>query len=145
MDISNNTLIYPGAINFKLKSLFGEEDIDVLTYTLENIVAEKFETTLTRGEYNTRMRDLLDIYLIMKFNEELIEKSVLKSTIIEVSENRNSITEVYNFKEIVDELRTSNIFINNLNKYCKIQYEDTNIDTNDVFETLLAIGKILSE
>ena len=37
-------------------------NIDLCTYHIENIIAEKFETTLARGEFNGRIRDLFDTY-----------------------------------------------------------------------------------
>lgn len=64
LDISNNSLIYPEAIQNNLKSLFYDSTINVYSYQVENIIAEKFETTLDRGEFNGRMRDLFDIYFL---------------------------------------------------------------------------------
>lgn len=61
IDISNNTLIFPNALNSKLNSLFSLKTLSLMTYPIENIIAEKYETTLDRGEHNTRMRDLFDI------------------------------------------------------------------------------------
>jgi hypothetical protein len=52
-DISNNTLIFHEALNSELTSLFSNKRIYLKTYLIENIIAEKYETTLDRGEYNT--------------------------------------------------------------------------------------------
>lgn len=82
IDISNNTLIFPKALNSSLDSLFSSKQINLQTYLIENIVAEKYETTLDRGEYNTRMRDLFDVYLLMKENTHMIDNLLLAKTII---------------------------------------------------------------
>lgn len=52
LDVANNSLVYPEAIQNNLKSLFYDLDINLFTYHIENIIAEKFETTLDRGEFN---------------------------------------------------------------------------------------------
>ena len=41
IDISNNTLIYPEAIEHTFISLFSDKKINVCTYAVENIIAEK--------------------------------------------------------------------------------------------------------
>ena len=71
LDISNNTLIYPKGIESHLKSFIDDEEIHVMTYPIENIIAEKYETTLDRGEFNTRMRDLYDVYFLFNGNHHL--------------------------------------------------------------------------
>ena len=49
--------------------MINDQNINVMSYPLENIIAEKFETTLDRGEFNTRMRDLQKTgYEIIRFS-----------------------------------------------------------------------------
>ena len=110
IDVSNNTLIYPDAIRTTLPSMFNEEDIKLLSYPLENIIAEKYETTLDRGEFNSRMRDLYDIYFLMKDSSQLVDKNLLADTIIKVSEERGTIDNLYEFEEILEELQNLLLF-----------------------------------
>lgn len=74
LDISNGTLIYPEAIEYSIKSNFSDEYIDVKSYSIENIIAEKFETILSCGEFNGRMRDYFDLYMIKEIGYEYNEK-----------------------------------------------------------------------
>ena len=133
LDISNNTLIYPEAIDNQLKSLFSDETIKLNTYLLENIIAEKYETTLDRGEFNGRIRDIVDIYLLMKNNAFMIDNNLLATTIVEVSKDRETIHNLADFKDIIDTLRSSVIFNENFNRYMLNQYPFMNIKLNDIF------------
>ena len=129
LDISNNTLIYPEAIDNQFKSLFYDETIKLNTYLLENIIAEKYETTLDRGEFNGRIRDIVDIYLLMKNNSFMIDNNLLAAT----SKDRETIHNLVDFKDIIDALRSSVIFNENFNRYMFNQYPFMNIKLNDIF------------
>lgn len=134
LDISNNTLIYPNAIRTSLKSLFTDNPIQLMTYPIENIIAEKFETTLERGEFNGRMRDLVDIYLLMENNGFLINKKLLSNTIIEVSKERRTLKNLNEFSEIIQSLKDSKIFNTHFIEYVENNYPGTSITLDMVFE-----------
>jgi len=143
IDISNNTLIFPGALNSKLKSLFSNEILNLNTYTVENIIAEKYETTLDRGEYNTRMRDLFDIYLLLNENNHLIDNEMLAKTIIKVSENRDTLENLNDFDEIIKMLENSSIFNYNFQKYKEEQYPKSKITLSDIFEKFKVVDQMI--
>jgi predicted nucleotidyltransferase component of viral defense system len=44
--------------------LFEDRNIEILAYNLETVLAEKFETIISRGILNTRARDFYDIYIL---------------------------------------------------------------------------------
>lgn len=119
LDISNNTLIYPKSIKNKLQSFIDDDDIEVMTYPIENIIAEKYETTLDRGVFNTRMRDLFDVYHLFKNTHHLIDEKLLAKTIIEVSKDRGTYDNFFEFDELLDELMESKIFNDNIERFKK--------------------------
>ena len=144
IDVSNNTLIYPDAIRTTLPSMFNEEDIELLSYPLENIIAEKYETTLDRGEFNSRMRDLYDIYFLMKDSSQLVDKNLLADTIIKVSEERGTIDNLYEFEEILEELQNSTAFQSSFKKHGeKFGFED--ITLKDVFKIFREIHDMVED
>ena len=57
--------------------MFEDRTISVLTYNKETLLAEKMQTIINRGIANTRLRDFYDVYSIMNFYGEQIEKQVL--------------------------------------------------------------------
>ena len=144
IDVSNNTLIYPDAIRTTLPSMFNEEDIKLLSYPLENIIAEKYETTLDRGEFNSRMRDLYDIYFLMTDSSQLVDKNLLADTIIKVSEERGTIDNLYEFEEILEELQNSTAFQSSFKKHGeKFGFED--ITLKDVFKIFREIHDMVED
>ena len=44
----------------------------LLAYTLETVIAEKYQTIIARDIYNTRMKDFYDIYILIKENAHLL-------------------------------------------------------------------------
>lgn len=145
LDISNNTLIYPNALSVSLKSLFSDKPIKLMTYTIENIIAEKFETTLDRGELNGRMRDLVDIYLLMENNGFKIDRKVLANTVVEVSKDRGTLANLNDFSEIIQSLLESKIFNAHFTEYIEDNYPDTAITLDLVFEKFFEILKNINE
>lgn len=142
LDISNNTLIFPEAIMSNLKSLFGDDKIDLFTYQVENIIAEKFETTLDRGEFNGRIRDLFDVYLLFTVYTELIDYELLKKSILKVSEDRGTLNNLDDYHDLVSELLDSTIFNKNFSTYKDLQYSSYNTTINDVFYVFNKIYEI---
>lgn len=132
IDISNNTLIYPEAIEHTFISLFSDKKINVCTYAVENIIAEKIETTLDRGIYNTRMRDLFDVYNLLTQKDISIDMNVLIDSFVNVSKSRNTLNNIYDYEELISELSESAVFKENFNRFKKIK-EIKDVSLEDIF------------
>lgn len=70
--------------------MFEDRTISVLTYNKETLLAEKMQTIINRGIANTRLRDFYDVYSIMNFYGEQIEKEVLCDAFSATCEKRKS-------------------------------------------------------
>ena len=79
IDISTDDVITPKAVE------------SVLTYNKETLLAEKMQTIINRGIANTRLRDFYDVYSIMNFYGEQIEKQVLYDAFSATCEKRKTI------------------------------------------------------
>lgn len=132
IDISNNTLIYPEAIEHTFISLFSDKKINVCIYAVENIIAEKIETTLDRGIYNTRMRDLFDVYNLLTQKDISIDMNVLIDSFVNVSKSRNTLNNIYDYEELISELSESAVFKENFNRFKKIK-EIEDVSLEDIF------------
>ena len=91
IDISTDDVITPRAIEYDYKLMFEDRTISVLTYNKETLLAEKMQTIINRGIANTRLRDFYDVYSIMNFYEEQIEKRVLYDAFSATCEKRKTI------------------------------------------------------
>lgn len=65
IDITTGDIITYKEEEFKYNTLFDNEIINIMTYNYETILAEKFETIITRNIDNTRMKDYYDIYICL--------------------------------------------------------------------------------
>ena len=64
IDITTGDFVTPREIVYPFKLMFEDRSIDIMAYNVETILAEKFETIITRSTTNTRMRDFYDIYIL---------------------------------------------------------------------------------
>jgi predicted nucleotidyltransferase component of viral defense system len=62
--------------------------VNVEAYSLETVVAEKFQTMIDRGTINSRMKDFFDVYSIPKAGK--VDEALLKEAVIEVFANRGT-------------------------------------------------------
>lgn len=49
IDLSTDGIITPGAVSYNYRLMFEDRSIHLMTYNLETLIAEKFETMITRG------------------------------------------------------------------------------------------------
>ena len=62
--------------------------VNVEAYSLETVVAEKFQTMIDRGTINSRMKDFFDVYTILKAGR--VDYELLQEAIVEVFANRGT-------------------------------------------------------
>lgn len=89
MDIGFGDIIIPHPIELDYPALLdGMEDIPVMAYSLETVVAEKFQTMIARTVLNSRMKDFYDVYTILKHNT--LDEANLQLAVAEVMKNRDT-------------------------------------------------------
>lgn len=70
IDVSTGDIITPGAVRYEFSGIFDEKQrIKLWGYNMETVLAEKAETILSRGVFNTRPRDFYDIYILATSQE----------------------------------------------------------------------------
>ena len=63
MDIGFGDVITPHPSELDYPNLIdGFPDTNILAYSLETVIAEKFQTMISRAEANSRMKDFYDLY-----------------------------------------------------------------------------------
>lgn len=66
IDISTGDAITPSEIRFSYKLMLEDRSLDILTYSIETVLAEKLQTILSRSVYNSRARDYYDIHALIE-------------------------------------------------------------------------------
>lgn len=64
IDISTGDAITPQVIEYRYPLMFENRSLQIMSYNLETLLAEKLETIMYRGTSKTRMRDFYDIYML---------------------------------------------------------------------------------
>jgi len=107
VDISTGDVITPGAIQYSYKLMFEDRYIQLLSYNLETILAEKFETIVRRHLTNTRMRDFYDIYILRKLYKSEISKYLLQDAIEATAQLRGSMELIKHAESALNEIKNS--------------------------------------
>jgi len=108
VDITTGDIITPKEIDYEFRLLFGSRSIRILAYNLETLMAEKLETTIARGNQNTRPRDYYDIYIIRKLQWQNIDARTLKKALFNTCRSRGTIHIIKRYDEILKTVQTSN-------------------------------------
>lgn len=90
IDITTGDKITPREITYSMPSLFTNETIEVWTYNLETVLAEKLETIISRGVASTRPRDRYDLFTLYHFRKDEINFNVLREALANTVEKRGS-------------------------------------------------------
>ena len=65
IDVSTGDAITPYAVQYNFSDIFDDENsYELWAYNIETVMAEKVETILRRGVFNTRPRDFYDTYIL---------------------------------------------------------------------------------
>ena len=108
IDITTGDVITYKEIEYKYKTLFDDESINIMTYNFETIIAEKFETIISRNIDNTRMKDYYDLYMFVNLRWNEVDKKILKEAIINTTRKRGTENLIKNAKEYIELIENDN-------------------------------------
>ena len=141
IDITTDDAITPRQIKYQVLSVFDGKEIDIWSYNLETILAEKIETILSRGELSTRPRDRYDVFVLTQLNGDTIDYAILSQAIYRTAEKRGTIERIVDWKQTLNNLAQSNYQENlwfNYQKRFLYAKEISYAQTNDCLYELLS-------
>ena len=143
IEITTGDIITPREIKYKYNSIFEDKKINIMSYTIETIIAEKFESIISKNITTTRAKDFYDIYMLMNKHKNSIHNKTLLKAIENTFNKRNAEFNIDRFKEIVEILETSDtlkkVFINYQDKleYTKqVEFDDTIKEIKEIIHIL---------
>ena len=132
IDITTGDIITYKEVEFKYNTLFDNDTINIMTYNYETIIAEKFESIISRNIDNTRMKDYYDLYMFVNLKWNDINKETLRKAIINTSKNRETLSYIENANDYInlieDDSKLKLLWINYQKNYeyaKDISFEDT--------------------
>ena len=102
IDITTGDIITYKEVEFKYNTLFDNDTINIMTYNYETIIAEKFETIISRNIDNTRMKDYYDLYMFVNLKWNDINKETLRKAIINTSKARETLDYIDNASKYIE-------------------------------------------
>lgn len=105
VDVTTGDKITYKEINYKYNLLLEDRSIEIWTYNVETIIAEKYESIIKRSILNTRIRDYYDLYMLTHLDKNISNK-MLVDAIAETSKHRGTY-DIINDKNTVDDILNS--------------------------------------
>lgn len=103
LDFSTGDILTPRAVDYNYELMFDQGTISLLAYNVETLFAEKFETIISRGIANTRMRDFYDVFSIINI-DILIQYEKFTLALKNTSEQRGSYNLIRDYSRILGEV-----------------------------------------
>ncbi len=145
IDISTGDKITPHAVDYAFPLMFEQGKIEILSYNLETILAEKLETIITRGTENTRLRDFYDIYLLSKIYSKQIDDAILKKALANTATHRNSQHLIKDWRAITKMLYGHSTMLNRWQSYAKGFDYAKDIAFNDTVKSVVNLLTSVAE
>jgi predicted nucleotidyltransferase component of viral defense system len=140
IDIATGDPITPKPIVYKYLPILGDRYINIWSYNIETVIAEKLETILRRAEANSRTRDYYDLYLIYTKGWNNVNFNDLHKAIDKTFKKRNY---TGNIEETIAILKDSEIIKNRRDSYKKKYEYAKDIDYDKIMQCIEEIVKAI--
>ena len=98
--MSTGDVITPSAVQYESGGIFDDNvRIRLWGYNIETVMAEKVETVLSRGIFNTRPRDYYDIYILG--TTQTYDKTLFQEALAAMASHRGSTENIEDIKAIL--------------------------------------------
>lgn len=143
IDITTGDEITPSAVSYEYQFLFEDKSVPVMAYTLETILAEKYETIIRRNIATTRARDFYDLHVLFRLKRDVIRFPVLKDAVLKTARKRGSLDDMYDWKEIIADMRAEPALQQLWTNYIKDNQFAVGLTFEDVINTVETISILL--
>ena len=119
IDISTGDVITPREIRYEYPLLLEDKSIQLWSYNLETILAEKIQTILSRGLLNTRMRDFYDVTTLFDRYNDSINYNDLSLAFDKTCRKRETFSLLEHYEEILCSISEDSTLQNLWKNYCR--------------------------
>ncbi len=143
IDITTGDIITPAAIRYDFPFVFEEKTVSVMAYTLETVLAEKYETIIRRNIGTTRARDYYDLHTLYRSRKDVVQIEVLRAAVIHTAEKRDSVDDIMDWRDILKDIREEPQLYLLWDNYAADNKYIGDLKFNEVLDTVDEIAKIL--
>ena len=140
IDIAQGDIVTPYPQRYTYNSSIDDLSFELFAYTKETIIAEKFETLVTKGLGNSRAKDLFDIYLLMN---DGVDADILYAAIINTFYKRETAFDLQSIHDMLQKIHTSKYRKELYEKYAKTHSFVKAVSFEDVMSAVYKIFDIL--
>ena len=135
IDVSTGDAITPHAVQYNFSEIFDDEkSYELWAYNIETVMAEKVETILRRGVFNTRPRDFYDAYILT--TTQKFDKAVFGEALSATAKHRGTAGQIADVPEILRNIEESPELCAMWDKYRKQFAYAADIEYEQIIEIL---------
>ena len=142
IDITTGDKITYKEIEYSFTLMLEDRKIQIWSYNVETIIAEKFEAIVKRGVLSTRIRDYYDVYMLINTQSKIIDKRTLKDAITLTAKHRGTSEIIKDWKKIVDEIANDSKMRQQWKRYQKDNFYAEEIEYDDLINAISKVGEI---
>lgn len=135
IDVSTGDAITPHAVQYNFIEIFDDEkSYELWAYNIETVMAEKVETILRRGVFNTRPRDFYDAYILTTTQD--FDKAVFADALSATANHRGTAQQIADVTAIINSIEESPELKAMWDKYRKQFAYAANIEYGEIINVL---------
>ena len=140
IDVSTGDAITPHAVQYNFSEIFdNEKSYELWAYNIETVMAEKVETILRRGVFNTRPRDFYDVYILA--TTQNFDIAVFRDALSATANHRGTSKQIADVPMILQNIQESPELKAMWEKYRKQFAYAADIEYNSIMTVLKKLSK----
>ena len=145
IDITTGDEITPAAICYDYPFLFERKSVPIMAYTLETILAEKYETILRRNIGTTRARDFYDLHTLYRLRHDEVRPEILRQAVLHTAKKRGSTAELKEWADILSDMKEEPALSSLWDNYIRENTYASDFSLSEVLSTVEQISLIICE
>ena len=138
IDVSTGDAITPHAVQYNFCEIFNDDNFyELWAYNIETILAEKVETILQRGVFNTRPRDFYDTYILT--TTQKFDKNTFVEALNATSAHRGTTQQISDIPSILQNIEESEELKKMWEKYRRQFAYASDIEYNQIISVLKSL------
>ena len=142
IDITTGDKITYKEIEYSFTLMLEDRKIQIWSYNVETIIAEKFEAIVKRGVLSTRIRDYYDVYMLINTQNKIIDKKTLKDAITLTAQHRGTSEIIKDWKKIVEKIANDSKMRQQWKRYQKDNFYAEEIEYKELINAISKVGEI---
>jgi hypothetical protein len=141
VDITTGDFVTPKEIEYSFRLMFEDRAISIWAYNLETVLAEKFETIITRGVTTSRMRDFYDIFILT--TTQPFDADVFNAALENTVKKRGTTEQMSDISSVFEIVSGSSILIDLWQRYQKKFAYAADVSWEMAMEALNKLAKMV--